>query len=242
MTQISTAMVLAAGLGTRMRPLTDDRPKALVSVRGKALIDHLFDRLVEAGIKRAVVNVHAFADLLEAHVKRRTDLEIVISDERARLMETGGGTRQALALLGKDPVIVSNIDSVWEEPSGSAIARLCSVYDASRMGALLMLADMNAQLGYDGAGDFLQQADGQLQFRGDAATAPFAYMGVQVIDPAIIADEPIEPFSFTRVWRRLEKAGLLHGVPLGGYWMHVGDPLARDAAEHRLARASQPMV
>jgi MurNAc alpha-1-phosphate uridylyltransferase len=120
-------MVLAAGLGTRMKPLTDDRPKALVTVSGRALIDHVLDRLVAAGVRRAVVNVHAYADTLEAHVKRRTDIEIAISDERAQLMETGGGIRQARSLLGNAPIVVCNIDSVWEEPNGSAIARLARV-------------------------------------------------------------------------------------------------------------------
>src|SRR5690606_393831 len=122
-------MVLAAGLGTRMKPLTNDRPKALVAVGGRALIDHVLDRLVAAGVTRAVVNVHAYADMLEAHVTRRTDLEIVISDERAQLMETGGGVRQARPLLGDAPIIVCNIDSVWEEPNGPAIARLCDGFD-----------------------------------------------------------------------------------------------------------------
>ncbi len=231
---ITTAMVLAAGLGTRMRPLTLDRPKALVTVNGRALIDHVLDRLIEGGVQKAVVNVHAFADLLEAHVRRRTDIEIVISDERSLLMETGGGTRQALGLLGNDPVFVANIDSVWDEPSGSAIARLGRSFDAARMGALLLLAQVDAQLGYDGAGDFTQSGDGQIAFRGEAPDAPFAYMGVQAIDPAILREEPLEPFSFTRVWRRLAAEGRLYGAPLGGYWMHVGDPDARDKAEARL--------
>lgn len=231
---ITTAMVLAAGLGTRMRPLTLDRPKALVTVNGRALIDHVLDRLVEGGVQRAVVNVHAFADLLEAHVRRRTDLDIVVSDERALLMETGGGTRQALPLLGEAPIFVANIDSVWDEPTGSAVARLGRSFDPARMDALLMLARVDEQLGYDGAGDFAQSGDGQIAFRGDAPAAPFAYMGVQALNPAVLRDEPLEPFSFTRVWRRLAAAGRLHGAPLGGYWMHVGDPAARDEAEARL--------
>ena len=149
------AMVLAAGLGMRMRPLTDDRPKALVTVGGRALIDHVFDRLVEAGVRRAVVNVHAFADMLEAHVRRRTDLEIVISDERGLLLETGGGVRKALPLLGDGPVFVCNIDSVWQERGGSAARALAQGFDPARMGARLLLASLDRQLGYDGAGDFL---------------------------------------------------------------------------------------
>ncbi|MGE0597759.1 MAG: nucleotidyltransferase family protein [Hyphomonadaceae bacterium] len=231
-------MVLAAGLGTRMRPLTNDRPKALVEVCGRALIDHVLDRLVEAGVKRVVVNVHAFADLLEAHLRQRRDVEITISDERAALMETGGGVKQALPLLGDAPILVSNIDSVWEQPAGSAIGRLAQGFDSKHMGARLLLADMERQLGYDGAGDFFMDSRGMLSFRDALPHTPWAYMGVQAIDPAILAEEPLEPFSFTRVWRRLAKAGRLHGVPLGGFWMHVGDPQARDAAEARLRRAA----
>jgi len=230
-----TVMVLAAGLGTRMKPLTNDRPKALVSVCGRALIDHVLDRFVEAGVKRAVVNVHAFADVLEAHLERRRDIEIIISDERARLMETGGGVRQARKLLGDDPIFVSNIDSVWEEPQGSSVLRLAKGFDPARMGARLMLADMTQQLGYEGAGDFTMSETGALEFRNDRPAAPWAYMGVQIIDPFIMDLEPLAPFSFTRVWRRLSAEGRLYGAALGGYWMHVGDPHARQAAEARLA-------
>lgn len=233
-----TAMVLAAGLGTRMRPLTNDRPKAMVEVAGRALIDHVLDRLVAAGTKRAVVNVHAFADLLEAHLKRRDDIEIVISDERERLMETGGGIRQARSLLGDDPIIVSNIDSVWDEPNGSAIARLAQGFDPSRMSARLMLAAMDRQLGYDGEGDFFMDEHGKLAFRDALPHTPWAYMGVQIIDPRIVDGEPLEPFSLTRVWRKLAGEDRLYGAPLGGYWMHVGDPRSKAASEARLAAAA----
>lgn len=233
-----TAMVLAAGLGTRMRPLTNDRPKALVTVAGRTLIDHVLDRLVAAGVERAVVNVHAFADLLEAHVKRRRDLDIVISDERAQLMETGGGLKQARPLVGDDPIIVCNIDSVWEEPSGSAIVRLAKDFDPSRASARLMLADMDQCLGFEGAGDFFMDENGELAFRDALPQAPWAYMGAQIVDPSIVDPEPLEPFSFTRIWRRLAQEGRLHGAPLGGYWMHVGDPNARAEAEARLAPAA----
>ncbi len=233
-----TAMVLAAGKGTRMRPLTNDRPKALVTVQGKALIDHVLDRLVEARVERAVVNVHAFADMLEAHLSKRRDIEIVISDERALLMETGGGMVQALPLLGDEPIVLANIDSVWTEPSGSAIARLADGFDRATMGARLMLASMDQCLGFDGAGDFHLHTDGRLQHRGEDARADWAYMGVQIIDPAIMAGEPCEPFGFFRIWARLQAQGRLFGAPLGGYWMHVGDPDARAAAEMRLATAA----
>lgn len=231
-------MVLAAGLGTRMRPLTNDRCKALVTVGGKTLIDHNLDRLVAAGVKRAVVNVHAFADLLEAHLKRRTDIEIVISDERAQLMETGGGIRQARPLLGDDPIIVCNIDSVWEEWNGSAIARLAYSYNPAKCDTKLMLASLDQALGFDGAGDFFMDDGARLTFRNDAPSAPWAYMGVYITDPKIVDSEPLEPFSMTRVWRKLAPEGRVHGAPLGGFWMHVGDPQAREQAEARLARAA----
>lgn len=234
-----TAMVLAAGLGTRMRPLTNDKPKALVEVGGRALIDHVLDRLVEAGVRRAVVNVHAFADALEAHLRKRRDLDIIVSDERRLLMETGGGVRQGRSLLGDRPCFVCNIDSVWDEPAGSAMRRLAHGFDAARMGARLLLADMGAQLGYDGAGDFFMDQNGRLSFRDALPQTPWAYMGVQLIDPRIVDDEPLEPFSFTRIWRRLANAGQLFGAPLGGFWMHVGDPVARDAAEARLSARAQ---
>lgn len=233
-----TAMVLAAGLGTRMRPLTNDRPKALVTVMGRTLIDHVLDRLVAAGVQRAVVNVHAFADLLEAHVRRRTDIEIVISNERERLLETGGGVRKALPLLGDAPFFVCNIDSVWEEPAGSAIARLARGYYNNAMGARLLLAATTDQLGYDGAGDFVSEPDGRIRFRDEAPSAPWAYMGVQIVDPAVVAPEPVEAFSFTRIWRRLAAERRLFGAPLIGYWMHVGDPSAREQAEARLGAAA----
>ncbi|MGQ0534133.1 MAG: nucleotidyltransferase family protein [Caulobacteraceae bacterium] len=233
-----TAMVLAAGLGIRMRPLTNDRPKALVTVAGRALIDHVLDRLVAAGVQRAAVNVHAYADLLEAHVKRRADIEIVISDERAELMETGGGVRQARPLLGDDPIIVCNIDSVWEEPHGSAIARLAQTFDRSKSRAILMLAAMDQCLGFEGAGDFFMDEHRVLSFRDALPHAPWAYTGVQIIDPRVVDEEPREPFGFMRIWRRLQNEGQLHGAPLGGYWMHVGDPEARAQAEARLAAAA----
>jgi MurNAc alpha-1-phosphate uridylyltransferase len=233
-------MVLAAGLGMRMRPLTDDRPKALVTVAGRALIDHVLDRLVAAGVRRAVVNVHAFADMLQAHLARRGDIDIVISDERARLMETGGGVRQARPLLGDKPIVVCNIDSIWEEPDGSAIARLAQGFDPSRMGARLMLAAMDRQLGYEGEGDFFMDEHGVLSFRDALPHAPWAYMGAQIVDPRIVDDEPLEPFGFMRIWRRLAMQGRLHGAPLGGFWMHVGDPGAHDQAEARLAAAPSP--
>lgn len=234
----TTAMVLAAGLGTRMRPLTDDRPKALVEVGGRALIDHVLDRLADAGVSRAVVNVHWFADRLEAHLAGRQRPRIVISDERARLLETGGGLKQARPLLGDEPIFVANIDSVWTD-RGDALAELARAWDPERMDALLLLARREGAIGFEGKGDVFLAEDGRLTFRGEAPSAPFAYMGVHITRPQVVDDGPDGPFSLSPVWRRLAEQGRLYGRVLDGDWMHVGDPAARDAAEARLAQAAR---
>jgi MurNAc alpha-1-phosphate uridylyltransferase len=229
-------MVLAAGVGSRMRPLTDDRPKALVEVAGRPLIDHMLDRLAEAGVTRAVVNVHAFADRLEAHLSRRSKPPaILISDEREELLETGGGLKKARALLGEAPVFVANIDSVWIEQGPPALVSLAKAWDPATMDICLLLTPTQTALGFDGPGDFFKDGDGRLAFRDGAPSAPFAYIGAHICKPQIVEDEPLAPFSLARVWRRLAPQGRLHGVVLEGEWMHVGDPTARDAAERRLA-------
>ncbi|MCA1934263.1 MAG: nucleotidyltransferase family protein [Asticcacaulis sp.] len=236
---IKTAMVLAAGLGTRMRPLTDDRPKALVEVGGRTLIDHMIDRLKSAGVERCVVNVHYFADRLEAHLKSRNDVEIVISDEREKLLETGGGLKKARPLLGDDPIFVANIDSVWIEDGGHdrAIADMLEQWQPDAMDALLLLADMARSSGFDGAGDFFLAEDQRLTFRGQAESAPFNYMGVHITHPDIVAEVAEEAFSLTPIWRKKAADGRLFGARMHGNWMHVGDPAARDAAEARLQQA-----
>ena len=231
-----TAMVLAAGLGTRMRPLTDNRPKALVEVGGRALIDHVLDRLAEAGVEKAVVNVHWFADRLEAHLAGRgRGPEIVISDERAELLETGGGLKKAAPLLGDAPVFVANIDSVWMD-RGDALAELSRLWDSERMDAALLLARREGSIGFEGDGDVFLAEDGRLTFRGEAASAPFAYMGVHICRPDYVAGGPEGPFSLSGLWRGSAAAGRLFGCVLDGDWMHVGDPQARDEAEVRLAQ------
>ena len=225
-------MVLAAGLGTRMQPLTDDRPKALVEVGGRALIDHMLDRMAEAGVQRAVVNVHAFADRLEAHLAARTGAPlVVISDERETLLDTGGGLKKARDLLGSGPIFTANIDAVWIEAGEPALTRLMRVFDPARMDACLLVTRTAAAVGLDGPGDFLMTGDGRLAFRDDAPDAPFAFCGVQVFKPELAAAEPDAIFSTSRIWRRLARAGRLFGVELDGRWMHVGDPAARAAAE-----------
>jgi len=233
MTAPTTAMILAAGLGTRMRPLTNDRPKALVEVGGKALIDHVLDRLAEAGVTDAVVNVHWFADRLESHLAARTRPTIQISDERAELLETGGGLKKARPLLGDDPVFVANIDSVWID-RGDALSDLIRLWDPARMDAALLLARREGAIGFEGGGDFFLADDGRLTFRGEAASAPYAYMGVHITRPGYADLGPDGPFSLSPLWRVSAAKGRLYGCVLDGDWMHVGDPQARDAAEARL--------
>ena len=235
----TTAFILAAGLGTRMRPLTNDRPKALVEVGGRTLIDHMLDRLHSAGARRFIVNVHAFADRLEAHLRARTDLDIVISDERTALLETGGGLKKARPLLGEDPIWAANIDSVWLEsaPDGTAMQALCDLWDPAAMDAALLLAPMQRTTGFDGAGDFFIDDNHRLTFRGTALSAPFNYMGVHITKPQIVDGVGEAAFSLAKIWRDLAPRGRLAGLVMDGDWMHVGDPAARDIAEARLQSA-----
>lgn len=229
-----TAMVFAAGLGTRMRPLTNDRPKALVEVGGRPLIDHMLDRLADAGVETAVVNAHHFGDRLIAHLEKRSAPRIVISDERDQLLETGGGMKKARGLLGEDPIFAVNTDSVWIEGETAAIESLKSAWDPERMDALLLLAPMDQSLGFDGPGDFFLEPDGRIRHRGGEARAPYAYMGVQIMKPGAVYAGPDGPFSLFGAWMQMMAEGRLYGVAMDGFWMHVGDPHAREAAEQLL--------
>jgi MurNAc alpha-1-phosphate uridylyltransferase len=230
-----TAMVLAAGLGTRMRPLTDTQPKALVPVAGKALIDHVLDRLRDAGVERAVVNVHHLADQMEAHLARRRDLEVVISDERAALLDSGGGIRHAADKLGRDPIYVANIDSLWIEGETPALETLKSVWDPDAMDILLLLVKRGQGIGFEGPQGFFRDAAGRLTHStAPEPPTPFANVGVAILKPSLLDDEPEGAFSIIPIWRRLQAQGRLHGAVMDGFWMHVGDPAARDLAEARL--------
>lgn len=233
MPQIKTAMVMAAGHGTRMRPLTDDRSKAMVEVGGKPLIDHMLDRLSEAGVTRVIVNVHAHADHLENHLKSlNTDLEIIISDEREKLLETGGGVVKALPLLGHDPILICNIDAIWTE-NAAALKYMIAAWDPTIMDDLLLLAPIGDTLGYHGKGDFDLSEDGHLSRR-SGETAPYVYAGVQIarLDP--VKPFPIEKFSRNKIWDISLEKSRIFGHVLEGFWMHIGDPVARDEAEGRL--------
>lgn len=235
---IKTAMVMAAGHGTRMRPLTDGRSKAMVMVAGRPLIDHTLDRLADAGVQRAVVNVHAHADHLEAHLKARTrGPEIIISCERNALLETGGGVVKALPLLGEDPILICNIDAVWTE-FAPVLSAMVQAWDSEEMDDLFLLAPTADCLGFDGPGDFDMDRLGRLDWR-DGSTAPWVYAGVQIFTPARAKGYPQTRFSRTDIWRKTIARRRVFGLPIPGYWMHVGDPGAVIAAEAVLAQSDK---
>lgn len=235
---VTTAMVLAAGLGTRMRPLTDTMPKPLVPLDGKPLLDHVLDRIANAGIESAIVNVHHFPDQIEAHLAHRARPAITISDERGVLLDTGGGVVKALPLLGNAPFLIHNSDSVWVEGIGSNIARLISAFDPERMDSLMLLALGATSLGYDGHGDFLMAADGTLARRPERDEAPFAFTGVSIAHPRMFDDAPDGRFSLNLLWDRAIERKRLYGIRLDGVWMHVGTPQAIDDAERWIAHAA----
>jgi MurNAc alpha-1-phosphate uridylyltransferase len=225
------AMVLAAGFGTRMHPLTEKMPKPLVPVAGRALIDHVLDRLAEAGVERAVVNVRHFADQLERHLAGRAKPKIAISDERGGLLGTGGGVVKALPLLGDAPFFHINSDSIWIDGVTPNLRRLADAFDAAAMDALLLLAPAAGSIGYGGRGDFVMAPDGRLTARGEREVAPFVYAGAAILAPALFKDAPAGEFPLTALFARASAAGRLHGLRLEGQWMHVGTPDAIALAE-----------
>ena len=226
-----TGMVLAAGLGTRMRPLTDRIPKPLVRLKGRALIDHVLDRLAAAGITRAVVNVHHHADELEAHLRQRKTPKIEISDERGVLLDTGGGVVRALPKLGSGPFLIHNSDSVWIEGIGSNLERMFAAWDSGTMDSLMLLASAATSLGYEGSGDFAMGTDGRLSRRGERQMVPFVFTGVSIAHPRMFANAPQGRFSLNKLWDEAIDKGRLFGVRLEGLWMHVGTPKALTEAE-----------
>ncbi len=236
-TPIRRAMVLAAGLGQRMRPITDTLPKPLVAIGGKAMLDHALDRLAEAGIEEAVVNVHHLARQIEAHLAGRKQPRITISDERAQLLETGGGVKKALPLLGEGPFFHVNSDSLWSETGPSNIAAMAAAWNPHSMDLLLLLAPRETSIGFDGAGDFFRDEAGRLTRRGRAGSAPYVYAGVAILKPELFADTPEGPFSLNLLFDRAIAAGRLHGAVLEGQWLHVGTPEAIAPAEAAFARA-----
>ncbi|MGO8800156.1 MAG: nucleotidyltransferase family protein [Roseiarcus sp.] len=232
------AMVFAAGLGARMRPITDTLPKPLVKIAGKALIDHCLDRFAEAGVARAIVNVHWLADQIEAHLAPRAEPEIFFSDERAQLLDQGGGIKRALPLIGAAPFFLCNTDAFWIEGPRSNLARLAAAFDPERMDAALLVAASAGAVGVDWPGDFSCDAEGRLEPREDRHVAPFVYTGVGIIKPELFARERAEVFRLAPFFFEAARKGRLFGLRLDGLWLHVGRPESIAEAERAIDRST----
>jgi MurNAc alpha-1-phosphate uridylyltransferase len=232
---VTRAMIMGAGLGTRMRPLTDDRPKPMVMVHGRTLIDHNIDRAVAAGVTRVVVNLHYKADMLRDHLAARRDVEIVFSDETEKLLDTGGGVVKAMPLFGDAPFFILNSDSLWVEGGAPALPAMQRLWNADAMDGLLLLAEMETALGYDGNGDFVLGDEDRVARAKSDPREPYAYPGVQIVHPRLFAGAPDGAFSTNVMWDRAIAAKRLSGTVLDGVWLHVGTPEARDDADAYLA-------
>lgn len=225
------AMVLAAGLGLRMRPLTDNLPKPLVRVAGQPLLDHVLDKLADAGVNEAVVNVHYLPDQIIEHTRTRSNPRITISDERDQVLGTGGAVVKALPLLGNEPFFHLNSDTMWIDGVRPNLARLAEAFDPARMDILLLMAPTTSSIGYSGRGDYSMLADGALRKRRELQVVPFVYAGAAIMSPALFADAPSGEFPLTRIFDRANEQERLFGLRLDGVWMHVGTPDAVGAAE-----------
>ncbi|NCP17739.1 MAG: nucleotidyltransferase family protein [Erythrobacter sp.] len=230
-----TAMVMAAGLGKRMRPLTATMPKPLVRVSGKALIDHTLDRLAEAGLTQAVVNVHYLADALEAHVVERANPKVQISDERDALLETGGGMVRAQSML-PDPFFCLNSDNIWLDGPKNAFAELSARWDPEIMDALLLVVPHSRAMNFNGQGDFHLDSVGRITRRRTGRIAPFIYTGIQIVSHRLLRDAPEGKFGTMQLWERAIGEGRLYGLPFTGLWFEVGTPQAIRPTEDALSR------
>ena len=232
-----TVMIFAAGLGTRMRPLTERVPKPLIEVGGKPLLDHVLDGFAEAGVGRAIVNVHYLPDQIEKHLAGRRSPNIVISDERATLLDQGGGIKKILPMLGDRPFFVSNTDAFWIAGPHSNLQRLAAAWDPQCMDVLLLLASTTTSVGVDWPGDFTMDEVGKLTRRREPQVAPFVYSGVGIMKPQLFANETRDVFRLAPYFFDAAQAGRLYGVRLDGLWLHVGTPDAIGEAERAIARS-----
>jgi N-acetyl-alpha-D-muramate 1-phosphate uridylyltransferase len=224
-------MVLAAGLGQRMRPLTNDRPKPLIEVGGRTLLDHAIDRLKAAGVRMIIVNAHYKGEMIIAHLKKRTDVDIQIQDERDKLLDTGGALRRALPLFKGEPFYTYNSDSIWLESFGPNLLRMAQRWDDKEMDCLMLMAATFNCIGYDGPGDFSMDTEGRLTRRQSQRVTPFGWPGVQIMHPRLVEKGPDGVFSTNRLWDIALEQGRLFGLRLDGKWMHVGTPEARTETE-----------
>jgi len=233
-----TAMIMAAGLGKRMRPLTATKPKPLIEVAGKALLDHVLDRLRGAGVKKVVVNVHYLADAVEAHLtSRKHGLEVVISDERKLLMETGGGLVQAADLIDSDPFLAINSDNLWIDGPADTLKLLASHWDDKKMDALLLLVPLARAQNHRGLGDFHMDRQGRLRRRDKSRVAPFVFTGIQILSKRLLRDAPAGPFSTNVLWNRAIAEGRCFGAVHQGLWFDVGTPRSIKLTEATLEDA-----
>ena len=221
-----------------MRPFNGKVPKPLVQVGAKALIDYVLDRLADAGVERAVVNVHYLADQIERHLKSRSTPAIVISDERDKLLDTGGGVVKALGAIGNEPFVHVNSDTIWIDGVKPNLEKLAEAFDPAQMDALLLLAPVSTSIGYAGRGDFTIALDGRLTRRSERDVAPFVYAGAAILRPELFKDAPAGAFSLTMLFDRAAAAGRLHGLRMEGVWMHVGTPEAIKEAEAAIAAST----
>jgi MurNAc alpha-1-phosphate uridylyltransferase len=229
------AMVLAAGFGVRMRPITDRMPKPLVSVGGKPLLDHVLDKLADAGVDCAIVNVHHLPDQIIAHVAQRRCPKVIISDEREQILGTGGAVVKALPLLGSEPFFHLNADTMWIDGVRSNLARLADAFDPEMMDILLLMAPTTLSIGYKGSGDYAMAPDGTLKKRRESQVVPFVYAGAAIMRPELFASAPRGAFELPRaIFDKAEEQGRLFGLRLEGVWMHVGTPDAIAAAERAI--------
>ena len=237
------AMVFAAGLGTRMRPITDTLPKPLVKVAGRTMLDHMLDRLAEAGVEQAIVNVHHLPDMIERALERRmrdgrAHPRIVVSDERAKLLDQGGGIRKVLPLLGAAPFFICNTDALWLEGPRPALTALADSWRPAEMDVLLLVAATTTSVGVDWPGDFLMTPDGRLIKRAERETAPFVYAGVGIVKPQLFEAAREDVFRLAPYFFAAAEMGRLFGVRLSGAWLHVGAPPAIEEAERAIARST----
>jgi MurNAc alpha-1-phosphate uridylyltransferase len=230
-------MIMAAGLGKRMRPLTATKPKPLIEVGGKALLDHVLEKLRTAGVKKVVVNVHYLADALEAHLARAHGLEVVISDERGLLMETGGGLVKAAPLIDNDPFLALNSDNLWIDGPADTIKLLASQWDDSKMDALLLLVPQARALNHKGMGDFHMDRAGRIRRRERSHVAPFVFTGIQMVSKRLLTDAPEGPFSTNILWDRAIEQGRAFGAVHQGLWFDVGTPQSIPLTEAALENA-----
>jgi MurNAc alpha-1-phosphate uridylyltransferase len=231
------AMVFAAGMGTRMRPVTDTRPKPLVEVAGRALLDHMLDELASSGVPRAVVNVHYLGDQIVEHVRGRETPQIVVSDEREKLLDQGGGIMKAMPRLGEGPFLICNTDAIWIPSGDWSLGKLYEAWDPSRMDVLLLVAASARAVGVDWPGDFLMEPDGRLIKRPERLVAPFVYAGVGIMKPELFAGETREIFRLAPLFFEAAERGRLYGVRLDGQWLHVGRPEAIAEANEAFAQS-----